>query len=244
MQAAIEVEKKFTAPDCAWLAKCVKETGGTDIGKKSFTDVYYDTAACVLTRKDIWLRCRDGAWELKLPVEEECAHFLTKTEHLLIRMRKSAVRSHLAFVVARVDLVASAPFSGRSKAKAPSLKPCGRCCLACRASSARRRSQRCWLLLRQLRLRSSRRPAPSGSSAKHRLTRTLPRFVTRCLRSRSWSPSTAEIPSAEEEIARVAALLGAAPLSGAMGGKLETYIRQYCPTVLAQLIDAGVLREN
>ena len=94
MQAAIEVEKKFTAPDCAWLAKCVKETGGTDIGKKSFTDVYYDTAACVLTRKDIWLRCRDGAWELKLPVEEECAHFLTKTE--LIRMRESAVRSHLA----------------------------------------------------------------------------------------------------------------------------------------------------
>ena len=56
--------------------------------------------------------------------------------------------------------------------------------------------------------------------------------------------TAAEVPSAEEEIARVAALLGAAPLSGAMGGKLETYIRQYCPSVLAQLIEAGVLRES
>lgn len=70
--AAIEVEKKFTAPDYESLSKCVKEGGGTDIGTKSFTDVYYDTSACVLTRKDTWLRCRDGAWELKLPVEDEC----------------------------------------------------------------------------------------------------------------------------------------------------------------------------
>ena len=68
---SIEVERKFEAPEHSVLAASVEKLGGTTIGTKSFTDVYYDTAGCSLTRRDIWLRARDGAWELKLPVEED-----------------------------------------------------------------------------------------------------------------------------------------------------------------------------
>ena len=48
---------------------------------------------------------------------------------------------------------------------------------------------------------------------------------------------------AEAEIERVAALLEARPLPKGTGGKLETYIRRFCPEVLTQLVDAGVLVE-
>ena len=71
MTAPIEVERKFHAPELSELSARVTANGGTTIGTKSFTDVYYDTSGCALTRRDIWLRCRDDAWELKLPIEEE-----------------------------------------------------------------------------------------------------------------------------------------------------------------------------
>lgn len=51
-----------------------------------------------------------------------------------------------------------------------------------------------------------------------------------------------QVAEAEERIERVAALLQARPLDKAKGGKLETYIREYCPNVLANLIDAGILQ--
>ena len=49
--------------------------------------------------------------------------------------------------------------------------------------------------------------------------------------------------AAEAEIERVASLIDAQPLDTASGGKLETYIRRFCPDVLAQLLEAGVLTE-
>jgi len=51
------------------------------------------------------------------------------------------------------------------------------------------------------------------------------------------------VPPAEKEIARVAAAVGARPLQSGTGGKLESYIRRFCPTVLASLVGAGILRE-
>ena len=53
------------------LEAAVAAEGGKELGTKTFTDIYYDTAGCSLTRRDMWLRCRDGAWELKLPVDED-----------------------------------------------------------------------------------------------------------------------------------------------------------------------------
>ena len=65
----IEVERKFAPPDLVQLARRVEELGGKRVSEASFTDVYFDTPDCALTRRDIWLRRRDDEWELKLPVE-------------------------------------------------------------------------------------------------------------------------------------------------------------------------------
>ena len=51
----------------------------------------------------------------------------------------------------------------------------------------------------------------------------------------------AGVAAAEADIARVAARVQAQPLDGASGGKLESYIRRFCPEMLAHLLEAGVL---
>lgn len=62
-----EIEKKFILTD-AQKKKLVK--GAEFLGEMVFTDVYYDTKECALTKNDIWLRCRGGQWELKLPMQK------------------------------------------------------------------------------------------------------------------------------------------------------------------------------
>ncbi len=59
----IEVEKKFAlSPEDE-----KRLTDGAEFLKeKTFTDVYYDTPDYALTRKDWWLRSRDGRLELKI----------------------------------------------------------------------------------------------------------------------------------------------------------------------------------
>ena len=47
----------------------VAALGGTKKGAVAFSDEYYDTADLTLTTRDVWLRRRDGAWELKVPHE-------------------------------------------------------------------------------------------------------------------------------------------------------------------------------
>ena len=46
---------------------------------------------------------------------------------------------------------------------------------------------------------------------------------------------------AEAKITRVAELIEARPC-GAVGGKLETYIRRHAPDALAALVDAGIMK--
>ena len=61
----IEIEKKFSVNQDG-LARLI--AGAHLLGEKKFTDVYYDTADYALTKKDIWLRSREGRFELKFPV--------------------------------------------------------------------------------------------------------------------------------------------------------------------------------
>jgi len=61
----IEVEKKFIlTPE---QEKALID-GAEFLGEKKFTDAYYDDTDFSLTKKDIWLRSRDGKFELKIPV--------------------------------------------------------------------------------------------------------------------------------------------------------------------------------
>lgn len=61
----IEVEKKFI------LTPEQEKTlidGAEFLGEKTFTDAYYDDRNFSLTKKDIWLRSRNGKFELKIPM--------------------------------------------------------------------------------------------------------------------------------------------------------------------------------
>jgi len=63
----IEVEKKFIlTPE---QEKILIE-GAEFLGEKQFTDIYYDDKNFSLTKKDIWMREREGKYELKLPMNE------------------------------------------------------------------------------------------------------------------------------------------------------------------------------
>ena len=62
----IEIEKNFDLRpgDKELIIKDAKF-----IGRRRFTDVYYDTQDYKLTMNDFWLRQCDGKWELKVPVK-------------------------------------------------------------------------------------------------------------------------------------------------------------------------------
>ncbi len=61
----IEVEKKFTLnkKDIERLTEHAEF-----LIQRVFIDIYYDTNKYTLTRKDWWLRSRDGEFELKIPM--------------------------------------------------------------------------------------------------------------------------------------------------------------------------------
>lgn len=61
----IEVEKKFLLSD---VEHSTPTKDAVFLGERTFTDVYYDTPDYTLTTRDIWLRSRDGRFELKTPI--------------------------------------------------------------------------------------------------------------------------------------------------------------------------------
>ncbi|KAL1496297.1 hypothetical protein AB1Y20_016259 [Prymnesium parvum] len=169
----IEVERKFEASLLAEdLEAAVVRLGGSLEGSVRFTDVYFDTEDCLLTRDDVWLRRRDEQWELKVPVEEE-AH-RSGGERTVFH---ETTRAKLRLGICAIDVdVASFGLS-------------------------------------------------------------VVEIEVMCAHA-------AEVAAAEAEIERVAAAIGVAPLAKGRGGKLETYIRRFCPAVEAQLVEAGVLQPS
>ncbi|MCL5411645.1 MAG: CYTH domain-containing protein [Patescibacteria group bacterium] len=77
----IEVEKKLLLTETE-TEKLIQ--GASFLGEKTFTDAYYDNENYDLTRNDLWLRTRDGRFELKVPLNEgKSAH-----ERILDRYRE------------------------------------------------------------------------------------------------------------------------------------------------------------
>ncbi|XP_062917355.1 thiamine-triphosphatase [Mobula hypostoma] len=59
----IEVERKFAVrPD---TERCLASLGGQRLGSRSLLDRYFDTEDLRLTSADLWLRTREGRWQLK-----------------------------------------------------------------------------------------------------------------------------------------------------------------------------------
>ncbi|XP_010884036.2 thiamine-triphosphatase [Esox lucius] len=63
---SVEVERKFVCEP--GIQKQLEEMA-VCIGQKQFKDQYFDTPDFHLTLRDIWLRCRQGSWELKCPTD-------------------------------------------------------------------------------------------------------------------------------------------------------------------------------
>ncbi|XP_059806714.1 thiamine-triphosphatase [Hypanus sabinus] len=62
----IEVERKFAVrPD---TEQRLAALGGQRLGSRSLLDRYFDTDDLRLTSADLWLRSREGRWQLKSPV--------------------------------------------------------------------------------------------------------------------------------------------------------------------------------
>jgi len=64
----IEIEKKFQLSQTE-LARLL--VGAKPLRGKRFSDTYYDSADLRLTTRDIWLRSRDGVFELKVPLRTD-----------------------------------------------------------------------------------------------------------------------------------------------------------------------------
>nr|XP_023661615.1 thiamine-triphosphatase [Paramormyrops kingsleyae] len=65
---SVEVERKFVCD--ANIQDKLREIGAVCVGQCQFEDKYFDTPAHHLTLRDVWLRCRQGSWELKCPTQE------------------------------------------------------------------------------------------------------------------------------------------------------------------------------
>jgi adenylate cyclase class IV len=61
----IEVEKKFIVEQNE-LSRLI--AGAHFLGTEKHTDIYYDTADHALTKRSVWLRTREGKFELKFPM--------------------------------------------------------------------------------------------------------------------------------------------------------------------------------
>lgn len=77
---AIEVEKKFILnnEDIGRLLE-----NAEFVNEKIFTDIYYDNENYSLTSNDIWLRKREGKFEMKIPISKSVGnYFINKYEEI------------------------------------------------------------------------------------------------------------------------------------------------------------------
>jgi thiamine-triphosphatase len=75
----IEVEKKiqFTPEQIERLID-----GAEFLGEKEIADAYYDNSSYSLSSNDMWLRCRDGNFELKLPMHQGESKLIDQYEEI------------------------------------------------------------------------------------------------------------------------------------------------------------------
>lgn len=217
--ALIEVERKYAAAtDASSFQQQVEQHGGEVLGHKRFTDVYYDTIGCSLTSRDIWLRARDGEWELKLPLDDEVS---------------AVARSGGERTVFK-EVVGAAEVSRELEVLLPTSTK------AADADDAERR-------LEQILRAAGATPFAEFETVRSRyrlgdcaIDADIASFGHSVLEIEVMCCSREEVPAAEAEIQRVATLVGVTPL-GDSGGKLETYIRRFCPMMLQKLIEANIL---
>ncbi|PIS05437.1 MAG: hypothetical protein COT81_01500 [Candidatus Buchananbacteria bacterium CG10_big_fil_rev_8_21_14_0_10_42_9] len=105
----IEVEKNFEL-NLGEKEKLIKKAVPTK--KISFVDSYYDTVDYDLTKKDLWLRTRDGKFQLKAPLNKQSIHERStdqykeiENEAEIARELGLALRTNLADTLKEKDIL-------------------------------------------------------------------------------------------------------------------------------------------
>ena len=211
---SIEVERKFEATDAAALPSRVAALGGTLAGEVSFTDAYWDNAGCTLTRRDTWLRQREGKWEIKIPLGDPGDRSgASGGERTVFREveGEAAVRTALESLLdgGALDGAGDLEATLRAAAFAPFVT-----------------------------FGTKRSKFRVGECA---IDADVASFGHSVVEVEVMCESEAAVPEAESAIARVAGELQLVPLQNT-GGKLETCIRREAPAVLAALVEEGILK--
>ena len=169
-------------------------------------------SGCVLTRRDMWLRKRDSSWELKLPIEADA--------------KRSGGERTVFREVEGEDAVAKELDSLLPDGIGPVTEGALDSMLAARGVAP------------LAEFSTTRAKFKLGKAA---IDADVASFGHSVLEIEILCRDPSEVDAANSEIDRVAEQLGVTPL-GAIGGKLETYIRNHCPAVLKELVDAGILQ--
>ncbi|XP_035268698.1 thiamine-triphosphatase isoform X1 [Anguilla anguilla] len=95
---SVEVERKFVCdPD---IKNKLRDIGAVCVGQCRFQDQYFDSPDFSLTLNDVWLRCRQGCWELKCPAMEKMQGWEEdQAERLCTRYREITI---LPEIIAKV----------------------------------------------------------------------------------------------------------------------------------------------
>ena len=215
---AIEVERKYDASSVSveTLRETVESLGGVTKGVVTFTDVYYDTPDAALAAKDTWLRARDGAWEIKVPLQGDERR--SGGERSVFREVEGAGPCLRELNIA---LGAHNPEDGSSDDEAALVAAMASCSVVPFAEFTTERAK--------FELDGASVDVDAAS------------FGHAVCEVEVLCAYASQVPDAEAKIAYVAQRLGLTPLTDS-GGKLETYIRRKCPTHLRVLVEAGYLK--
>uniref|UniRef100_A0A7S0KVG9 CYTH domain-containing protein n=1 Tax=Micromonas pusilla TaxID=38833 RepID=A0A7S0KVG9_MICPS len=218
---AIEVERKYDASSVSveTLRETVESLGGVTKGSVTFTDVYYDTPDAALAAKDTWLRARDGAWEIKVPLQGDERR--SGGERSVFREVEGAgpcLRELNTALGANPEDGSSDAGTDDEAALAAAMTALG---VVPFAEFTTRRAK--------FELDGASVDVDAAS------------FGHAVCEVEVLCAYASQVPDAEAKVAYVAQRLGLTPLTDS-GGKLETYIRRNCPTHVRVLVEAGYLK--
>lgn len=222
----IEVERKYEADASAEeLTRRVEALGGRSKGVVTFTDAYYDTPDRALCAQDVWLRRRDAAWEIKLPVLADARR--SGGERSVFREVEGARDVLREFLGALGDDRGESARAGADRPDPADAEAALRDALASRRAEAFAEFS-----TTRVKLETTSGVAVDVDAAS--FGHVVVEVEVMCGDER-------EVAEAERRVEETARELGLEPLLDS-GGKLETFIRRNCPEHLATLVERGILK--
>ncbi|XP_059499917.1 thiamine-triphosphatase [Stegostoma tigrinum] len=214
----IEVERKFV-PREGETERKLAELGAVPLGSARLQDQYYDTEDSRLTASDLWLRRRDGAWELKSPVGSPHGAGASTTQY-----RESVSEPEIVSLILQALGRGATADPGPSQLEHLLQGEGGGPCLAPFASIMTHRD-------------SYHLPGPAGGA---RVTIDRTDFGHRVAEIEVMVGTEAEVPRAQAQIQEIAAKLGIEETDSQIG-KLNVYLQKFRPRHFQRLCEAGVL---